>query len=247
MNLSNLKNHRRRSRWAEGILSKNPVFVLGLALPFAVMITDTLKQAAAISVLFAISLIPSVLLAYLIGKRLPEWVMLITSSLFSMAIIMSCVAISSPVSTLQVVGQAAAVPPPEAANVLFPLIDQAMVDPLGIYSSILSVNTVLCFLCRRHARQKQRPILALADGFSYSLGFALALCLIAAVRELLGVNQLWGFHIPFPIRLAGMQMAFSGFIVTALFCALFRAVKRAVGGSYYRRNNRRPEKEVSMP
>lgn len=218
MNLEKLKIHKARSRWLEGIFTQNPVFVRGLALPFAVMITSNLKNGVAVSILMACSLIPCVLLAALVGQRLPKWIILMVCALFSMVIIMAALPLVMPIS-------------PE------------ITDSLGIYIPILSLNSIMSFLCLRH-RKNVRPLLALADAVSYSVGFAFALCLIASLRELLGANTLWGTPVPLSLKMSGLQFAFSGFIVTALLCAFFQAAGRCVRGRIFRRSNPLPEKEV---
>lgn len=217
MNLKNIKLQRERSRLLEGICTKNPIFVRGLALPFAVMITTNLKNAVALSILFACSLIPCVLLCSLLHQRLPKWGTLMVCSLLTMLLIMSAIPLVVPIA-------------PE------------ITDSLGIYVPILAVNSVLSFLCLRH-RKNKNILFALTDSVCYSVGFALALCLISALRELGGSNTLWGISMHLPIKMSGLQVAFSGFIVTAFLCALFQAVGRCVRGYRYRQENPLPAKE----
>ncbi|MFR9189381.1 MAG: Rnf-Nqr domain containing protein [Anaerotruncus massiliensis (ex Togo et al. 2019)] len=73
MKLEKLKRARRRGRWFDGIFGRNPVLCCGLALPFAVMVTTSLRSSVSISILLACSLIPTVLLASLVGRFLPRW------------------------------------------------------------------------------------------------------------------------------------------------------------------------------
>lgn len=217
MNIEKLRIHKARNRWMEGVLSQNPVFVRGLALPFAIMITSNLKNAAAVSVLMACSLIPAVLLAALVGQKLPKWIILMVCALLSMGIIMAALPLVMPIS-------------PE------------ITDSLGIYIPILSLNSILSYLCLRH-RRNVKLILALVDAAAYSLGFALALGLIAALRELWGANTIWGIAVNLPLKMSGLQLAFSGFIVTALLCALFQTCGRCIRGRIFRRSNPLPERE----
>ena len=212
MKLENIRKSRKHNRWIEGLLQKNPVLIQGLALPFAIMVTTSLKNSVTISVLFACSLIPTVLLASLIGNRLPQWLSPILYSLFTMFLAITCL---PGVVTIF----------PEAS------------DALGIYVPILSFNTVLFFLCDRYRDSRHRPILALLDAISYSAGFALAMCLIALIREPLGSNTLWGIPISFPIKLTGLQIAFSGFIVLSLLIALLQFLHRILLYIRYRRAN----------
>lgn len=209
MKLEKLRAHKRHSRRLEGIFSRNPVFICGLALPFAVMISSTLKASVAVSILIACSTIPTVLLASLIGRRIPQWISVILYALFSMALVIASMPLILPIS-------------PE------------ITDSLGIYIPIVSLNTIVLTLCERHAQNKTAPVMALIDSLTYSLGFAIAVCSVAAVRELFGNNSLWGVPIYLPIKISGLHIAFSGFILTAFFSALYHFIKRCIRVLIYR-------------
>lgn len=216
MRYEKLRKHKRHDRWLEGLFSRNPVLVCGLALPFAVMITNTLKTSAAVSVLLACSLIPTVLLSALIGKYLPAWVSPIVYTLFSAVLVI-------------------------AATPLVSFISPEVLNALGIYIPIISINTVTLTLCARAGRDGAQPSLVAADAFSYSVGFALAMAAIGSVRELLGNNTIWGLPVTMPVKLDGVQVAFAGFIVTAFLAALFRFIRRCVLCLYYRHYSKTEE------
>ena len=110
-------------------------------------------------------------------------------------------------------------------------------DSLGIYVPILSLNTLMLTLCGRYSQPGHRPVLALVDAVGYSAGFALAMCLLAAIRELLGNNTLWGRAVKLPVRLTGVQIPFAGFILVALLAALLQFLRRVAAGQLYRRDN----------
>lgn len=220
MNLEKLRIHKAHSRWLEGFFVQNPVFTRGLALPFAIVVTNNLKYGVAVSILMACSLVPCVLLSRLIGQRLPKWPMLMICALLSMVIIMMALPLVTPISA-------------------------EITDTLGIYIPILSLNSIISFLCLRH-RRNQSFLLALVDAITYSCGFALALCLISALRELWGANTIWGIPVSLPLKMGGLQIAFSGFLVTALLSALFRAIERCFRARIYRLSNPSAGKEGSF-
>lgn len=219
MKFEKLRKRRKRSRWIEGIFSKNPVLVLGLTLPFAIMITTNLKNAVALSILFACTVIPTVLLVSLTSKYLPKWFMPIVYTLFAMVLVIASAPLIQPIS-------------PE------------IIDSLGIYIPLVSVNSVLPMMYARYSEETAKPVMALVDSVTYSVGFSLALCLIGTVREFFGSNTLWGISIALPIKLSGLQIAFSGFILAAFFCALFRFIKRMMLWFAYSRLSRRAEDTV---
>lgn len=216
MNLARIRTYRKHSRWSDGLFWKNHVLIGGLALPLAIIVSHNLKSAAAISILMACSLVPTVLFALLIGRRLPQWI----ASMLYMGMALALVVASEPL--------------------ILP-IAPGINDTLGVYLPILSVNTVLSTLCARAASKRVRPFLLMVDAVVYSAGFALAMALIACVRELFGSNTIWGIAVKFPIRTRGMQIAFAGFILVALFGALFRSLHRVVIALLCRRPRRQAE------
>lgn len=214
MKLERVKAVRKRSRWFDGLLTHNPVLVGGMAIPFAVVITTSLKNSVSISILLACSLVPTVLLASLAGARLPRWGAPILYTLFSLALIVACVPLILPIS-------------PEVA------------DSLGIFVPLLSVNTLLLTLCGRYADSRRKPVFALVDAVSYSAGFALIMCLLALLREWLGTGNIWGVPVRAPLTLSGIQITFTGFILLALLSAAARFLRRAALLLIYRRDNPR--------
>lgn len=213
MKLEELKMRRKRSRYFEGLFAKNPVLIGGLALPFAIMISTNLKNSVSISILLACSLIPTVLLAVLIGSYLPKWFAPVIYAMVSMGLVIACTPLILPIS-------------PEIS------------DSLGIYIPIISINSLLLTLCERYSGSTRRPsVMALVDSISYSLGFAVAICMIACLRELFGNNTIWGIPVSLPVKIGGLQIAFAGFIFTAFFSALFRFVKRLMLRASYRHYN----------
>ena len=67
MKLEKLKRARRRGRWFDGIFGRNPVLCCGLALPFAVMVTTSLRSSVSSSIRRAGSLLRGVLRGALVG------------------------------------------------------------------------------------------------------------------------------------------------------------------------------------
>lgn len=212
MKLEKLRAHRQRSGWLDGVFFDNPIFIGGLALPFAIMITTSLKSAVALSIVIACSLVATVLLAQLIGNWLPRPFCLVIYALFSLCIVIAC----SP---------------------LVSMLSPELLDSLGMYVPIAAVNSILMVLCERSFHKSYRPMRALLDAVMYSIGAAFALCLMAVVREVLGNNTIWGFPVAFPLKMRGLQIAFSGFLLTAFFGALFHGLRRILLMAYYRREN----------
>jgi len=69
-----------------------------------------------------------------------------------------------------------------------------MSKTLGPYIPLIIVNCIIICRCEVCA-SKQSPFTAAADAIGQSLGFGLALCSIAAIREILGTGGLFGMRL----------------------------------------------------
>ncbi len=69
-----------------------------------------------------------------------------------------------------------------------------MSDILGPYIPLIIVNCIIISRCEV-CSSKQGVVTSIADALGMSIGFGLALCSIAAVRELLGSGTLFGITI----------------------------------------------------
>ncbi len=80
-------------------------------------------------------------------------------------------------------------------------------DALGIYIPLIVVNCIILGRAEAYA-SKNSIILSLFDGVGMGLGFALALTCIGAIRELLGVGEIFGTRI-----MPGAYVPFSIFVL----------------------------------
>ncbi|WP_319523700.1 electron transport complex subunit RsxE [Breoghania sp.] len=69
-----------------------------------------------------------------------------------------------------------------------------MSKTLGPYIPLIIVNCIIICRCEVCA-SKQSPFTAAADAIGQSLGFGLALCSIAAIREILGTGGMFGIRL----------------------------------------------------
>lgn len=99
-------------------------------------------------------------------------------------------------------------------------------DSLGIYIPLIVVNCII--LGRAESFASKNPVIpSFFDGLGMGLGFALALTVIGAIREILGAGELFVFHIMpdiyVPIRVFGL--APGAFFVLAMLTAIQNKVK----------------------
>lgn len=190
-----------------GILKDNPVFAMGVGLPFVIAPSLSLKNGVAISLMFLAATLPSVVIGSFVGKRYPLAARLPLYALISTV----CVTV-------------AAIPLGHWPTIR---------ADLGIYIPLTAVNTLMLEMAARHPAKS--AVTAVRAAVVNWIGFALVVCSISAVRELLGNRTLW--EIPagvLPIRLSGVSLPFFGFILLGFFAALFRNVDRSLKRSLLR-------------
>lgn len=69
---------------------------------------------------------------------------------------------------------------------------------LGLFIPLIVVNCIIFARAEAFAA-KNKPLPSAVDGLAMGLGFTLALCLIAAVREILGNGTIFGYDITFDV------------------------------------------------
>lgn len=184
-----------------GLLKNNPVIVLGMALPFVIVPTLTLKNGVMMSFIIFAATVPAALVAPLLRNRLPMLYRVMFFAVLSMLFVMGAALLLTD----------------------YPV----QLDALGIYLPLAALNSMMLDLCVM--RPRQTVIAAAVDSVMMCLGFALVACGISAVREVLSARTIW--DIPFgvyPIRVVGVTMPFFGFILIGFLNALCRSIDRAM-------------------
>ncbi len=104
---------------------------------------------------------------------------------------------------------------------------------LGPYVGLIITNCIVMGRAEAFALANP-PGLSIVDGFSAGVGYSYVLLIIAAVRELLGSGNLWGFHVlgDWWVNWSIMVMAPGAFFVLAVFIWIVKGMvlKPAEGG-----------------
>lgn len=182
-----------------GIFLRNPILITGLVLAPAVVAAYSLPNAVALSVVLWIVTLPTILLASLLSRfapGLPRAVLPVFYVLCSAVML---------------------VPSYFTARLVAP----AVMDAIGIYGPLLAFNSIL-FSRAKHYPRRKKPLWAVLDAACYCLGFTLAICLVGALREVLGAGTLWGVPMGWNIQFNGLLMPFGGCILVGMLSALCR-------------------------
>ena len=110
----------------------------------------------------------------------------------------------------------------------------ALHEQLGIFIPLIVVNCLVLGRAEAFA-SKNNTLSSIIDGFGMGLGFAFALTLLGAVREILGAGSIFGISLPIfpttedgaPITMLLFVLAPGAFIALGYLIALLNKVKKS--------------------
>ncbi|MBE6589520.1 MAG: electron transport complex subunit RsxE [Ruminococcaceae bacterium] len=195
-----MKNNGNMSVLLKGILKENPVLVLVLGTCPTLATTTNLVGAFGMGIAALAVLLCSNVLISLLRRVIPD----------SVRIPCYIVIIAGFVTVVEMIVKA-----------FFP----ALYEMLGVYLALITVNCIILGRAEMFAGKNSVGKSAL-DGIGMGLGFTLALCAMAFVREVFGNATFAGIAIPFlePYKIAFLVKAPGGMLVYGLLIALVFAV-----------------------
>ena len=191
-----MKNNSNISILLKGILKENPVLVLILGTCPTLAVTSNVIGAFGMGVAALIVLVCSNMLISLLRKIIPS----------NVRIPCYIVIIAGFVTIVQMI-----------VHAFFP----ALYEMLGVYLALITVNCIILGRAELFASKNSVGKSAL-DGIGMGLGFTLALCAMATIREVLGNASFAGISIPFlePYKMAFFVKAPGGMLVYGFLIAL---------------------------
>ena len=191
-----MKNNGNMSVLLKGILKENPVLVLILGTCPTLATTNNVAGAFGMGIAAMAVLVCSNMLISLLRKIIPD----------SVRIPCYIVIIAGFVTIVQMVVQA-----------YFP----ALYEMLGVYLALITVNCIILGRAEMFA-SKNSVGKSVLDGLGMGLGFTIALCAMAIIREVFGNASFAGHAIAFlePYKIAFLVKAPGGMLVYGLLIAL---------------------------
>ncbi len=191
-----MKNNDNMSVLLKGILKENPVLVLILGTCPTLATTNNVAGAFGMGIAAMVVLVCSNMLISLLRKIIPD----------SVRIPCYIVIIAGFVTIVQMVVQA-----------YFP----PLYEMLGVYLALITVNCIILGRAEMFA-SKNNVLRSALDGIGMGLGFTIALCAMAFIREVFGNASFAGIPIPFlePYKIAFLVKAPGGMLVYGLLIAL---------------------------
>ncbi len=184
-----------RQELKRGIVTENPIFGAALGLCPALAITTSAANAVGMGLAFIFVLIGSNVVVSLTRRWIPDKVRVPCY----ITIIATFVTI---------------------ADLLMKAYAPTLNHHLGIYVPLIAANCIVLGRAEAYASKKNVFTSAL-DGIAMGLGFTVSLVVIAAIREFLGSNQLFGLTVIPGFRpMALFIMAPGGFFTLAAIIAI---------------------------
>ncbi|MCQ2494473.1 MAG: electron transport complex subunit E [Lachnospiraceae bacterium] len=191
-------------RLYNGLIKENPTFVLALGMCPTLAVTTSAMNGLGMGLTTTAVLVLSNLIISILRKVIPNRV----------RIPAFIVIVASFVTMVQLLLQA-----------YLPSLN----DALGVYIPLIVVNCIILGRAESYAYHN-KPIASFFDGLGMGLGFSVALTLIGALREILGVGTVFGYKITpdsyVPINI--FVLAPGAFFVLAFVTAIMNAVKSSM-------------------
>ncbi len=188
--------------FTKGLIKENPVFVMALGLCPTLAVTTSVENAIGMGLAATFVLVSSNIIISLIKNLIPN----------KIRIPAYIVVIASFVTIVDMVMEA-----------YLP----ALHKNLGLFIPLIVVNCIILGRAEAFAG-KNKLLPSIFDGFGMGFGFTLALIIIGAIRELLGVGELLGFSI-MPASYKPMLVAIlapGAFLVMGLLMGLMNLKKK---------------------
>ena len=197
-----MKENSNMSILLRGIIRENPVLVLILGTCPTLAVTNNVIGAFGMGIAALAVLLCSNVLISLLRKIIPD----------NVRIPCFIVIIAGFVTIVQMIVEA-----------FFP----ALYELLGVYLALITVNCIILGRAEMFASQNSVGKSAL-DGIGMGLGFTLALCAMAIIREVFGNASFAGLAIPFlePYKISFLVQAPGGMLVYGMLIALVCALTK---------------------
>jgi electron transport complex protein RnfE len=180
------------------LVCENPILISGLSLGPVVAISQTLKAGVSLSVAFAIIIVPVLVLFAVNPIKIPKSLRVILCALVSSLFF---------------------IPAFWFAKNIFPEVS----DKVGVFLPLMVVNPIISSRSA-DASKGYYPLTSLIRGLKTALGFSVVMCLVSAIREIVGNGTIWGMQIGNFKGNISFLLPFMGFILLGFLAAAARKI-----------------------
>ena len=190
---------------SQGIYSRNPVFVLALALSPLLAVTDSLDKAIGLGWNVLLIMVLVTLIVSIFKSKLSNEAMMI----FTIAIVAFFVTVAEMIMRVQ---------------------NPQLYQDLGIYLPLTAVSGLILQRALTYSNQNN-VIRSVVDGFAYGFGYFIALILITIIRVVISTGSITIFGIPmrlfdtvYAFELA--DTAFGALLIVGLILGIFKTFQQ---------------------
>lgn len=181
--------------FANGVCFKNPVLIGALGLYPVVAAGYSLRNGVALSIMMLIMMMPVCLISGFAGQKVPNWVRPAAVLLLSAAFYLP-------------------------AYLLVEKMMPGVSSKLGICGGLMIANSIILSRANDYAPD-HISFAVVADSLGCTIGFAIVICLVSALRELLSTGALWGQTITYQrVAQAIVAKPFFAFLLLGFLAAL---------------------------
>ena len=182
----------------KNFIASNPVLISGLSLGPVIAISQSLKAGVSLSVAFSIIILPVLVLFAVIPVKFSKSIRVIVCCLLSAVFF---------------------APALWFAQTIFPEVN----DKVGVFLPLMVVNPIISSRSA-DASKGYFPLTSLINGLKTALGFSFVMCLVSAVREIVGNGTIWDIPIGNIKGNISFLLPFMGFILLGFFAAAARKI-----------------------
>ena len=186
-----------------GLIFRNPIVMEALGLFPIIAGGTSLKNGVVLSAVMGFVMIPICLCTSAFGAKIAPWVRAALYVLFTALLL---------------------VPATFIANFFMP---NTVITVSTLFIPLIAVNALITVRAERYSI-KHGLFPTFIDTLANVLGFALVICSVSAIREILGSATLWGNALPWENKAYGLVMPFGGFIILGFMSAFIKFIKQRV-------------------
>ncbi len=186
----------------ETFLARNVVLVQAMGLCPILAIGYDLKYGVALSVCTALVLLPANVLLSLFGEKLPLWLRPPVYAVFTSFLLLL------------------------AAFALHEYVSLDIYAALYLFLPLMAVNSLFTMRASAAPAERVHPLASLADALGASLGFALTLCAVSALREIAIYGTLWDIPLGLTAHFPEAKYPFIGYVLLGFMAAALQWLQK---------------------
>ena len=186
----------------DGLLLKNTVLEKGLVVAPVVAVSNTLKNAVALSIAFGLITFFTVLLSSFISKKMP----------YSLRVIIGVL-----------IAGVVYIPTAMLIDLIFPGVSYQ----LGIFLPLMATNSLIVWRNESRFQKEERKAMTL-DLLFHILGFTVVIFIMGYIRELWGMGTIWESPVDWASPVTGIVLPFSGFILLGFLASILHRYRNHV-------------------